>query len=60
MKTKILLIALVPICLALILLAVNYIFGLLSAPSNTDVVLGVVLLSLLIFVIIVALKKILK
>ena len=51
-------IILVPILIALFLYALQIIFGLLSAPSNNSVIMGVVSISLLILVAYFIIKKI--
>lgn len=50
-------IALVPIWIAFLLFAIQYIFGLISEPDTISVIVGVVLLALLIFVTLIILKK---
>lgn len=51
-------IAFVPIWLVFILFAIQYIFGLISEPNTLHVVIGVVLLSILIFTTLIIFKKI--
>ena len=51
-------IAFVPIWLLFILFAIQYIFGLISEPNTLHVVIGVVLLSILIFTTLIIFKKI--
>lgn len=51
-------IAFVPIWLLFILYAIQYIFGLISEPNTWHVIIGVVLLSLLIFITLIIFKKI--
>ena len=59
MTTKtILKIALVPIWIAFILFAIQYIFGLISEPNSFSVIVGIVLLCLLVFVTLIIIKKI--
>lgn len=59
MTTKtILKIALVPIWIAFLLFAIQYIFGLISEPDTLSVVIGVVLLCFLILITLIILNKI--
>jgi hypothetical protein len=51
-------IALVPILLAVILFAVQVIFGWLSQPSTTMVIVGIISISLLILAVYFIIKKI--
>ncbi|MBS1573386.1 MAG: hypothetical protein JST62_13400 [Bacteroidetes bacterium] len=51
-------IAIVPILLAMILFAVQVIFGWLSQPSTTMVIVGIISLSLLILAVYFIIKKI--
>lgn len=51
-------IALVPIWIAFLLFAIQYIFGLISEPDTISVIIGVVLLALLIFITLIFIKKI--
>ena len=51
-------ISFVPIWLLFILFAIQYIFGLISEPNTLHVVIGVVLLSILIFTTLIIFKKI--
>lgn len=59
MSTKtILKIAFVPIWLAFLLFAIQYIFGLISEPDTLSVFIGVFLFSLLIIITLIIFKKI--
>jgi len=59
MKIKsIIKIALVPIWLLILLFSIQYIFGLISEPSDVSVILGILLLGIFIFVSILIFKKI--
>ena len=59
MTTKtILKIALVPIWIAFILFAIQYIFGLISEPNTISVIIGIVLLSILLLITLIIFKKI--
>lgn len=51
-------IALVPIWIAFLLFAIQYIFGLISRPDTLSVFIGVILLCLLIFITLIIFKKI--
>ncbi|HEY4540596.1 MAG TPA: hypothetical protein VIG94_11395 [Faecalibacter sp.] len=51
-------IALVPVWIAFLLFAIQYIFGLISEPNTLSVIGGVLLLALLIFITLLLLKKI--